>query len=107
MRKMEKPMRHGRPVVAAMFLGATLAALAPTPADSRADGAPPHAVLGDVGRYCTTCWRNAHLPVDLWGDCTQDVMQRLLERVPASCWDNVLAEETDERREFLRAIDTV
>src|SRR6476469_6920891 len=60
---------------------------------------PPQAV-NDVGRYCTSCWRNARLPVDAWGDCTQEVFRRLLERVPASRWDLTLRADGDERREF-------
>jgi RNA polymerase sigma factor (sigma-70 family) len=61
----------------------------------------------DIGRYCTTCWRNARLPVDAWGDCTQEVFTRLLERVPTDRWELALCDEGEERREFLRAIDAV
>jgi RNA polymerase sigma factor (sigma-70 family) len=62
----------------------------------------------DISRYCTTCWRNARLQPDHWQDCTQEVFVRLLERVNPERWDRVLTpEETDERREFLRAIDAV
>jgi len=63
--------------------------------------------LNDLSRYCTACWRNARLPADCWGDCTQEVLARLLESVPAGAWDRTLAAEGDERREFLRAIDAV
>jgi DNA-binding NarL/FixJ family response regulator len=35
------------------------------------------------------------------------VLCRLLERVPAAGWDQVLTGDSDERREFLRAIDAV
>jgi DNA-directed RNA polymerase specialized sigma24 family protein len=75
-----------------------------------ATAAPPEATLqaiADMGRYCTTCWRNARLPADAWTDCTQEVFRRLLERLPADAWQCVLAGDGDERREFLRAIDTV
>jgi RNA polymerase sigma factor (sigma-70 family) len=61
----------------------------------------------DLSRYCTTCWRNARLPADCWSDCTQEVFVRLLERVPQASWEFVLKTEGDERREFVRAIDTV
>ena len=44
--------------------------------------------LNDLSRYCTACWRNARLPADLWGDCTQEVFIRLLERVPMNTWSN-------------------
>jgi RNA polymerase sigma factor (sigma-70 family) len=63
--------------------------------------------LNDLSRYCTACWRNARLPADLWADCTQEVFARLLERIPVNAWDRSLADEGDERREFLRAIDAV
>src|SRR5262249_52798711 len=40
-------------------------------------------------------------------DCTQEVLCRLLERVPTTSWDRILGGDGDERREFLRAIDAV
>ena len=61
----------------------------------------------DVSRYCTACWRNARLPPDCWGDCTQEVLSRLLQRVPTAHWDRLLQGEGEERQEFLRAIDAV
>src|SRR5438874_1182076 len=95
----------GRRYLAAMVLGTALAAFG-QPASAQAAEISPGAV-NDVSRYCTACWRNARLPVDRWGDCTQEVMTRLLERVPVSSWNRALANESAERREFLRAIDTV
>ncbi len=47
------------------------------------------------------------MPVTAWNDCTQEVFRRLLERVPADVWDRLLAAESEERREFVRAIDAV
>jgi RNA polymerase sigma factor (sigma-70 family) len=61
----------------------------------------------DMSRYCTVCWRNARLPPDCWGDCTQEVFRRLLERVKPDVWGEALTGEGEERREFLRAIDAV
>jgi RNA polymerase sigma factor (sigma-70 family) len=90
-----------RKVMAAVVLGTALSAFG----GDRASAAEP--ALRDIGRYCTTCWRNARVPIDSWGDCTQEVFTRLLERVPASRWDLALRPEGEERREFLRAIDTV
>jgi RNA polymerase sigma factor (sigma-70 family) len=90
--------------MAAFVLGTALSALGVN--QLSAAGASSEAVH-DLGRYCTTCWRNARLPVDSWGDCTQDVFCRMLQRVPASRWDLALQAEGDERREFLRAIDAV
>jgi RNA polymerase sigma factor (sigma-70 family) len=92
----------------AVVLGTALTAFG-GPGQATAE-APPEATLqaiADMGRYCTTCWRNARLPADAWTDCTQEVFRRLLERLPADAWQRVLAGDGDERREFLRAIDTV
>lgn len=94
-----------RPVMAAVLFGATLASLAPQAAAYESSSEPSASVLANLGRYCSACWRNARLPINQWADCTQSVFQRLLERVPSSAWDRFLAEDTEERREFLRAID--
>jgi RNA polymerase sigma factor (sigma-70 family) len=103
-------MKHGKqpPInrrrgMLAVVLGTALAALGPS---ARGAEAPPRAV-DDISRYCTACWRNARLPSDRWGDCTQEVFCRLLQRVPPPSWPRVFAPEGDERQEFLRAIDTV
>ena len=99
--KTQFPIRPRRAMVA-MVLGTALAASSV----GAAEQAAPRAVH-DISRYCSACWRNARLPADCWGDCTQDVFQRLLERVPAAHWSQVFAAEAAERTEFLRAIDTV
>lgn len=93
-----------RPVMAAVLLGTALTTFG---ADRVAAAELPGRAVQDIGRYCTTCWRNARLPLDAWGDCTQEVFTRLLERVPTDRWQLTLAAEGDERREFLRAIDAV
>src|ERR1700681_1105220 len=90
--------RAGR--VMAMVLGTAL------PTFGTASAANPRTV-NDLSRYCTACWRNARLPADCWPDCTQEVFTRLLERVPQDSWGSTLAEETQERRELVRAIDAV
>jgi RNA polymerase sigma factor (sigma-70 family) len=89
-----------------MVLGTALSAFSPEQAAAQAPGAPLQ-TINDLGRYCTTCWRNARLPADLWGDCTQEVFARLLERVPTDSWEQALRAEGEEHREFLRAIDAV
>jgi len=63
--------------------------------------------LADISRYCQACWRNARLPADTWEDCTQAVFARLLERVGVEQFPAVLGQDGLERKEFLRAIDTV
>src|SRR5881394_3647345 len=79
--------RTGR-YVAAMVLGTALTALGPSVLQAASqDGAP---AVADLSRYCTACWRNARLPVDTWGDCTQEVLCRLLQRVPMDAWDRTL-----------------
>jgi RNA polymerase sigma factor (sigma-70 family) len=100
------PGGSARPYMVAMALGAALTALGPQTAEAKATDATGRAVA-DMGRYCTTCWRNARLPADNWNDCTQEVFSRMLERVPTHAWNLVLQDEGEERREFLRAIDAV
>ncbi len=92
--------RSKRPYMMAVVLGTALTAFGVT-------GEATLQAIADMGRYCTTCWRNARLPADSWTDCTQEVFRRLLERLPADSWQRVLAGDGEERREFLRAIDTV
>ncbi len=95
---------RSRSIMAAVVLGTAMTALAT--GNVEASEVSPRAV-NDISRYCQACWRNARLPADRWGDCTQQVFTRLLERVEPTKWENVLALEGDERKEFLRAIDTV
>src|SRR5215213_10614762 len=66
-------------------------------------------LVRDIQRYCTVCWRNARLDPGLWEDCTQEVCCRLLGKARAGELDLnlVLAEESAERRELVRAIDMV
>lgn len=97
-----KPSRK-RPYMMAMVLGTALSALG----SAQAGTGISDKAINDISRYCTACWRNAHLPVDRWGDCTQEVLRRLLERVEPEGWDRLLVEDADERREFVRAIDAV
>jgi RNA polymerase sigma factor (sigma-70 family) len=90
----------------AVVLGTALSALGPGRAAAEAPEATLQAVTA-IHRYCTACWRNAHLPPDCWTDCTQEVFCRLLERIAPDAWNEVLTAEGEERREFIRAIDTV
>lgn len=66
-------------------------------------------LVHDIQRYCAVCWRNARLDPGLWDDCTQEVCCRLLGKARAGELDLnlVLAEDTLERRELVRAIDMV
>jgi RNA polymerase sigma factor (sigma-70 family) len=96
-----------RRYLVAMVLGTTLSALGPTAPASGATAEATARAVGDLSRYCTTCWRNARLHPDCWTDCTQEVFSRLLERLDADALGQVLKTEGEERREFLRAIDTV
>jgi RNA polymerase sigma factor (sigma-70 family) len=66
-------------------------------------------LVRDIQRYCTVCWRNARLDPGLWDDCTQEVCCRLLSKARAGELDLnlVLADDTPERRELVRAIDMV
>src|SRR5262249_51837484 len=89
-----------RPGLMAVVLGTALSTFGAT-------GAAEAKTVGDLSRYCTACWRNARLDPGCWGDCTQEVFCRLLQRVPPTGWDAVLRSEGEERKEFLRAIDAV
>jgi RNA polymerase sigma factor (sigma-70 family) len=93
-----------RPYMVAVVLGTALSVCTPP-----GQATPPatEKAIADMSRYCTTCWRNARLPMDSWTDCTQEVFRRLLERVPADAWKQALRGDGEEHREFLRAIDTV
>ncbi len=96
-----------RPYVMAVVLGTALSVnAAPGQAAVQTPRETAQAIA-DMSRYCATCWRNAHLPLDSWSDCTQEVFRRLLERVPADAWEQALHGQGEEHREFLRAIDTV
>jgi len=66
-------------------------------------------LVRDIQRYCTVCWKNARLDPGVWDDCTQEVCCRLLGKARSGHLDLnlVLAEDTDERRELVRAIDMV
>ena len=66
-------------------------------------------LVNNIQRYCAVCWRNAHLDPGLWDDCTQEVCCRLLSKARAGELDLnlVLADDTPERRELVRAIDMV
>lgn len=97
--------RKRRPYVVAVVLGTALSALGGSVAETRGNISP--AAIDNVSRYCTACWRNAHLPADLWCDCTQDVFRRLLLRVEPAEWDGLLARDGEQRRQLVRAIDAV
>jgi RNA polymerase sigma factor (sigma-70 family) len=103
------PRRNKRHyMAAAVVLGTALSALGTSGPALAASGAEPSMrAISDISRYCTACWRNARLHPDYWGDCTQEVFHRLLERVRPDSWEDVLKVEGEERREFLRAIDAV
>jgi DNA-directed RNA polymerase specialized sigma24 family protein len=96
--KTQRTLRAG-PTAMALVIG--LAALTASATESD--------LVRDIQRYCTVCWRNARLDPGLWEDCTQEVCCRLLGKARAGQLDLnlVLAEDTPERRELVRAIDMV
>ncbi len=96
-----KPDRSRRTTTTVMGLVVGLAAL--TAYAGEAD------LVHDIQRYCTACWRNARIEPGLWDDCTQEVCCRLLAKARAGQLDLnlVLADDTAERRELVRAIDMV
>lgn len=96
-----KPQRSLRAAPTAMALVMGLVALTAQASESE--------LVRDIQRYCIVCWRNARLDPGLWDDCTQEVCCRLLTKARAGELDLnlVLAEDTQERRELVRAIDMV
>lgn len=96
-----KTTRSIRGGTTAMALVISLAALTATASESD--------LVRDIQRYCTVCWKNARLDPGLWDDCTQEVCCRLLGKARAGQLDLnlVLADDTPERRELIRAIDMV
>jgi RNA polymerase sigma factor (sigma-70 family) len=94
-----KSPRTRRAVATALVMG--LAALTAQATESE--------LVHDIQRYCAVCWRNARLDPGLWDDCTQEVCCRLLGKARAGELDLnlVLADDTAERRELVRAIDMV
>jgi hypothetical protein len=90
---------RARPAAMALVIG--LAALTASASESE--------TVRDIQRYCTVCWRNARLDPGVWDDCTQEVCCRLLGKARAGELDLnlVMADDTPERRELVRAIDMV
>jgi RNA polymerase sigma factor (sigma-70 family) len=99
------PSSRSRRLMAAVVVGTALSALGGE-AQARASQPSTDAVT-DISRYCQVCWKNARLSPDSWQDCTQEVLVRLLQTVEPDKWAELLKQETDDRKEFLRAIDAV
>ena len=93
-----RALRAG-PTAMALVIG--LAALTATASESE--------LVHDIQRYCTVCWKNARLDPGVWDDCTQEVCCRLLGKARSGQLELnlVLADDTPERRELVRAIDMV
>jgi RNA polymerase sigma factor (sigma-70 family) len=99
------PSSRSRRLMAAVVVGTALSALG---GETQAQAVQPATdAVTDISRYCQVCWRNARLSPDSWQDCTQEVLVRLLQTVEPDKWSSLLKQETDDRKEFLRAIDAV
>lgn len=103
-KSLAQPRRSNRYMMA-VVLGTALTAFAPAVTTAAPPTGPGAAAVDNLSRYCTACWRNARLPVDAWGDCTQEVFCRMLERVPTTAWEKALSADSGEHRELVRAID--
>jgi RNA polymerase sigma factor (sigma-70 family) len=101
------PRKSKRQVMVAVVLGTALSTMSPVPVHAAPIADSTLRAIADINRYCTTCWRNARLPAQAWNDCTQEVFTRLLERLPDEHWTSVLQTDGAERRELIRAIDSV
>src|SRR5687768_13897208 len=102
-----QPGSKRRHYMAAVVLGTALSAFGASPALGSRTSETAVQAVGDISRYCTACWRNARLPADCWGDCTQEVLARLIQTIEVDSWSQVFKAEGEERQEFLRAIDAV
>lgn len=105
--KKTDPRHTRRNYMAAMVLGTALSALSIPQAFAQGTVDATNQAVTDISRYCTACWRNARLPADSWGDCTQEVFSRLMQTIQPNSWNQVFKAEGEERQEFLRAIDAV
>src|SRR5208282_6300107 len=94
------PRSGRRRYMVAMVLGTALSALGASAGVAAEAPEASSRAVADISRYCTTCWRNAHLHPDCWNDCTQEVFSRLLERVDPEDWCDLLQSEGTNRREF-------
>ena len=94
--------RTNRSAMAAMLIGTALNALGTTATAQAESTQGTLRIVNDMSRYCTVCWRNARLHPDYWGDCTQEVLMRMLQRVDPLAWEQALRGDGEERREFLR-----
>ena len=101
------PTGVSRRLLAAVVAGTALSAFGVPQALGGTAGAATEKTVSDISRYCTACWRNARLPADCWGDCTQEVLTRLIQTIEPAGWNAVFKAEGEERQEFLRAIDAV
>ena len=99
--------RAGRNCVMAMVLGTALSAIGSSKSYSATQAGIATSAVQDLSRYCTACWRNAGLPVDRWGDCTQEVFSRLLTNLEPADWQRLLQRDEAEHRELIRAVDAV
>lgn len=62
-------------------------------------------VLKKIRAYCSRSWQNAGINRQEWSDCTQQVFERLLERVDRDRFLIAIQDsESPERRELNRAI---
>lgn len=102
---------RSRQMITAVLVGAALTTLtSPAPGASlgqRTSKQPSPEAVQNLSRYCQACWRNARLHPDCWSDCTQEVFLRLLQTVAPERWSTLLTSESEDRDEFLRAIDAV
>jgi RNA polymerase sigma factor (sigma-70 family) len=96
---MPKPMRRKVSVATCAAALAATVGLAGSPCSGETRA------IEQVERYCATSWRNAGIPQQEWGDCTQDTLAGLLERVPEQQLDAAFADaRSRERRELKRAV---
>ena len=96
----DRPSRFRKVTVAACAAAvAASVGLAASPAPAELQ------VLDKVQRYCAVSWKHAGIHPQDWGDCTQEALVQLLERVPQERLGAALGDAASgERQELKRAI---
>lgn len=61
--------------------------------------------IDKIERYCTVSWRNAGISQQEWGDCTQQALVELLDRMSRKGLSEAIGNvESHERRELNRTV---
>ncbi len=101
-----KSLRRPHFTACALVVAASLGANDASQVASAAESAVEReSSVEQVGKYCTTSWRNAGIPAADWEDCTQEAFAELLGRVGGNGMTVAIdVPDSDERRELNRTV---